>query len=54
MAKVGITRKAHDALSNPWASAAAVFIAILWTIPTFGLLVSCIYHTSGASKACAG
>ncbi len=40
MAKVGFTRKAHDALSNPWASAAAVFIAVLWTIPTFGLLVS--------------
>ena len=40
MAKIGFTRKAHDALSNPWASAAAVLIAILWTIPTFGLLVS--------------
>jgi len=27
-------------LSSPWATAAALIIAILWTIPTFGLLVS--------------
>lgn len=40
MAKVGVTKKAHDALSSPWASATSVFIAVLWTIPTFGLLVS--------------
>lgn len=32
--------KAHDALTNPWASAAAVVIAVLWTIPTIGLLIS--------------
>jgi alpha-glucoside transport system permease protein len=29
-------------LSNPWASALAVIIAVLWTIPTFGLLLSSI------------
>jgi alpha-glucoside transport system permease protein len=29
-----------DAFSSPWASAAAIIIAMLWTIPTFGLLVS--------------
>lgn len=32
--------KAHEALTNPWASAAAIVIAILWTIPTIGLLIS--------------
>ncbi len=31
---------AHDRLSNPWASFAAIVIAVLWTIPTIGLLVS--------------
>ncbi|MFI7601893.1 carbohydrate ABC transporter permease [Actinoplanes sp. NPDC049681] len=27
-------------LSSPWASLAAIVIAVLWTVPTFGLLVS--------------
>jgi alpha-glucoside transport system permease protein len=31
---------AKKGLTSPWASLAAVIIAILWTIPTFGLLVS--------------
>ncbi len=31
---------AHSALSNRWASLIAVVIAVLWTIPTFGLLLS--------------
>ena len=31
---------AHKALSNRWASGIALVIAIIWTIPTFGLLVS--------------
>lgn len=34
--------KAKTAFSSPIASAAAVIIATLWTIPTFGLLVSSI------------
>jgi alpha-glucoside transport system permease protein len=36
-------QRAADAktkLSSPWASAIAVILAILWTIPTFGLLLS--------------
>jgi alpha-glucoside transport system permease protein len=33
-------QKMKDAFSSPWASAAAIIIAIFWTIPTFGLLVS--------------
>jgi alpha-glucoside transport system permease protein len=31
---------AHAKLSNPWASFAAIVIAVLWTIPTVGLLIS--------------
>ena len=33
-------KKMKDAFSSPWASFAAILIAIFWTIPTFGLLVS--------------
>jgi alpha-glucoside transport system permease protein len=33
-------KKMKDAFSSPWASFAAIVIAMLWTIPTFGLLVS--------------
>ena len=32
--------RAHKRLSSPWASLAAVVIAVLWTIPTLGLLIS--------------
>ena len=35
-------KKAKDIFASPIASAIAVVIAILWTIPTFGLLVSSI------------
>ena len=35
-------KRAKDIFSSPIASAAAVIIAVLWTIPTFGLLVSSI------------
>jgi len=35
-------QKMKDAFSSPWASAGAIFIAIFWTIPTFGLLVSSV------------
>ena len=35
-------QKMKDAFSSPWASAAAIIIAIFWTIPTFGLLVSSV------------
>ena len=31
---------AHKRLTSPWASLAAVVIAVLWTIPTVGLLIS--------------
>jgi alpha-glucoside transport system permease protein len=31
---------AKKRLSSPWASIAAIIIAVLWTIPTFGLLLS--------------
>jgi alpha-glucoside transport system permease protein len=32
--------KAHKVLTNRWASLAAVVIAVLWTVPTAGLLIS--------------
>jgi alpha-glucoside transport system permease protein len=32
--------KAHQALTNKWASLAAVVIAVVWTVPTVGLLIS--------------
>jgi alpha-glucoside transport system permease protein len=31
---------AHKRLSRPWASLAAVILAVVWTLPTFGLLIS--------------
>ena len=36
----GRAAKAQQKLSNPWASMAALVIAIMWTIPTAGLLIS--------------
>jgi alpha-glucoside transport system permease protein len=33
-------KAAKQALTSPWASLAAVVIAILWTVPTAGLLIS--------------
>lgn len=39
---MSVPRKAKDIFASPIASAAAVIIAVLWTIPTFGLLVSSI------------
>ncbi len=31
---------AHKRLSSPWASTAAIVIALLWTVPTLGLFIS--------------
>ncbi len=33
-------RKAKKSLTSPWASAIALIIAIIWTVPTLGLLVT--------------
>ena len=33
-------QEAKTKLSSPWASGLAVLLAILWTIPTFGLFVT--------------
>ncbi|GIG30389.1 carbohydrate ABC transporter permease [Cellulomonas marina] len=41
--RAGIGRRADRArrrLSSPWASGIAIAIAVLWTVPTFGLLVT--------------
>jgi len=35
-----VASSAHRALSSPWASFAAIVIAVLWTIPTLGLFIT--------------
>jgi alpha-glucoside transport system permease protein len=35
-----LSGRAKKRLSSPWASLAAVVIAVLWTVPTFGLLLT--------------
>jgi alpha-glucoside transport system permease protein len=40
VARESVSSSAHKALTSPWASIAAVLIAILWTIPTIGLLIT--------------
>jgi len=37
-----VAATARKRLSRPWASVAAVVIAVLWTIPSFGLLISSV------------
>jgi len=42
-AKAGLTtlaRNTHRKLSSPWATAGALILAVVWTLPTFGLFVS--------------
>lgn len=36
----GRARRVKERLTSPWATAAAIVIAVVWTIPTFGLFVS--------------
>ncbi len=36
------SKKVRKRLTSPWASVAVVFLAIVWTAPTFGLLVTSI------------
>jgi alpha-glucoside transport system permease protein len=38
---------AKTKLSSPWASGIAVILAILWTIPTFGLFVTSFRPEAG-------
>ncbi|HEY0949624.1 carbohydrate ABC transporter permease [Nocardioides sp.] len=40
VAQEPVAASAKRALSSPWASLTAIIIAVLWTIPTFGLLVT--------------
>lgn len=36
----GALRRTHAKLTSPWATAGALILATLWTLPTFGLFVS--------------
>jgi alpha-glucoside transport system permease protein len=40
VARETVAQTAHRALTNPWASFAAILIAILWTVPTIGLFIT--------------
>jgi alpha-glucoside transport system permease protein len=40
VAPLGRAEEAKQRLTNPWASFAAIVIAVLWTVPTAGLLIS--------------
>ncbi|HET6652952.1 MAG TPA: carbohydrate ABC transporter permease [Nocardioides sp.] len=37
---VTVSGRAKKRLSSPWASLAAIVLALLWTVPTFGLLLT--------------
>ncbi|GAA4378824.1 carbohydrate ABC transporter permease [Nocardioides caricicola] len=40
VAKESVSSSAHRALSSPFASLAAIVLAVLWTIPTVGLFIT--------------
>jgi alpha-glucoside transport system permease protein len=44
-------KKAKDIFSSPIASATAILIAVLWTIPTFGLLISSFRPQADINKS---
>ncbi|MTD16018.1 ABC transporter permease subunit [Nakamurella sp. YIM 132087] len=44
-------QEAKTKLSSPWASGLAIIIAILWTLPTFGLLVNSLRTTPGPTTS---
>ena len=41
--------KSH--LSSPWASFVAILVAVLWTIPTFGLFVTSLRPQTGINSS---
>jgi alpha-glucoside transport system permease protein len=45
------SRKQNNIFSSPFASAAAVLIALLWTVPTFGLFISSIRPSSDINNS---
>ena len=44
-------QEAKTKLSSPWASALAIIIALLWTLPTIGLLVNSVRAPRGPSTS---
>ena len=45
------TRKQNNIFGSPFASAAAILIALIWTIPTFGLFISSIRPSSDINNS---
>src|SRR5690242_11886853 len=45
------SRKARKRLTSPWASLVAVVLAVLWTIPTFGLLITSFRPVSDINRS---
>jgi alpha-glucoside transport system permease protein len=46
----GMSSALRRNLSSPWASAVVIFITVLWTIPTFGLLVTSLRPADQAAN----
>jgi len=51
VAKEPVASSAKKALSSPWASLAALIIAVLWTIPSFGLLITSFRPESDITRS---
>jgi len=47
----GMSSALRRNLSSPWATAVVIFITVLWTIPTFGLLVTSLRPAEQASNS---
>ena len=45
--KKGKVEAVKSHLSSPWASFVAILVAVLWTIPTFGLFVTSLRPQTG-------
>ncbi|MEY2944884.1 MAG: hypothetical protein RL433_566, partial [Actinomycetota bacterium] len=49
--KKGKVEAVKSHLSSPWASFVAILVAVLWTIPTFGLFVTSLRPQTGISSS---
>ena len=49
--KQGKVEAVKSHLSSPWASFVAILVAVLWTIPTFGLFVTSLRPQTGINSS---